>query len=215
MKKTLTMLCLVLLCSAALVAQNGIRTVRTPEKSEMRVPGPMPELNMQGICSNLGTKTDIYNDTAGFTVSGPNSSGGKTQWDAFQIKCYKSGTLYEIDAAVLYSSGGNQVNLSLYSDNNGAVGTLLVGPITVTGLGKAGTCCTLARATLSSTFSITAGTKYWIEADTPTSGTGSDFSGIWYFLPTTPLNSSNTGTGWSSFNGYEQQPAARLLGTIP
>jgi len=216
MKRTLIVVCVVALCSAALVAQNGMRMVRTQEQSQVRVPAAEPDVTLKVIWSNTGVKTHAYNDTVGWAVTGPASSGGKTQFVALPFKPKAASTAYQLQAAVEYGgSGANQVNLSLYSDNNGAPGTLLGGPVTVTGLANTGTCCAFATANLSSTVSLTAGTQYWIVADTPASGTGSDFVGVWDFIPTAPLNSFNNGSGWVSFTGYEQEPTGRVFGTIP
>jgi len=216
MKKTLIILGVVALLSAALIAQNGMRMMKTPEQSGVRVPAAEPDVTLKVIWSNTGIKTDAYNDTEGWSVTGPNSGGGKTQWVALPFKPKAtSSTAYQLQAAIEYASGGNQINLSLYSDNNGAPGTLLGGPVTVTNLASTGTCCSFAVANLASTVTLTGGTQYWIVAETPTSGTGSDFSGIWYFVPLKPLNSFNNGTSWSSFGGYEQDPVGRVFGTIP
>jgi len=215
MKKTLTILCVVALLSVALIAQGGMRMSKTPEQSAVRVPAAEPDVTLKVIWSNTGVKTDAFNDTIGWNVTGPNSSGGKTQWVALPFKPKASSTAYQLQAAIEYASGANQINLSLYSDNSGAPGTLLGGPVTVTNLASTGTCCSFATANLASTVALTGGTQYWIVADTPTSGTGSDFSGIWYFVPLKPLNSFNNGSGWSSFGGYEQDPVGRVWGTIP
>ena len=215
MKKTLTILCVVALLSVALIAQGGMRMSKTPEQSAVRVPAAEPDVTLKVIWSNTGVKTDAFNDTIGWNVTGPNSSGGKTQWVALPFKPKDSSTAYQLQAAIEYASGDNQINLSLYSDNDGAPGTLLGGPVTVTGLAGTGTCCTWATANLSSSVSLTGGTQYWIVANTPTSGTGSDFAGIWYFVPLEPLNSFDSGSGWSSFGGYEQDPVGRVFGTIP
>jgi len=215
MKKTLTILCVVALCSTALIAQNGMRMSKTTEKAAVVVPAAQPDVTLKQLFSNAGTKTHAYTDTVGWAVSGPASSSG-TQFVALPFKVKAASTAYQLQAAVQYKgTGANQVNLSLYSDNSGAPGTLLGGPVTVTSLPNAGTCCTFATANLPSTVSLTAGTQYWIVADTPASGTGSDFVGVWDFVTVAPLNSSNKGSGWVSFTGYEQNPVGRVFGTIP
>ena len=215
MKKTLTIICVVALFSAALLAQNGTRMSRTPEQAGMRAPAADPDNSYKQIWSNAGGKTDSWNDTAGWNVTGPNSSGGKTQWVAMPFKPKQSSTAYQLQAAIEYASGDNQVNLGLYADNDGVPGTLLGGPVTITGLANTGTCCTFAVANLASAVSLTGGAQYWIVATTPTSGTGSDFAGVWYFVNLTPITSFNGGSGWSSASGYEQNPVGRVFGTIP
>src|SRR5450755_1283125 len=103
----------------------------------------------------------------------------------------------QIRAAVQYSgSGVNQVNLSLYSDVSGAPGVLLAGPVTVKNLPTFFTCCELATANIPST-AVTAGTQYWVVADTPSTGTGSDFYGVWAFVPPSKsLVGADLGGGW-------------------
>ena len=123
----------------------------------------------------------------------------------------------QVQVAIQYfGSGANQVNLSIYADSGGVPGTLLAGPVTVTNLPSAGTCCLLAVATFSP-LAITGGTQYWVVADTPLSGTGSDFSGGWAAVikPDLPM-ATNCGScsGWFSFNA-NGLAAGAVVGTIP
>ncbi|MGA7080573.1 MAG: choice-of-anchor R domain-containing protein [Terriglobales bacterium] len=196
MKKTLTLLCFFALCSLTLLAQ-------TLE----------PAVTLKPIYNNLGSsKTDRYDDTRGLAVLGPNSCCG-TQSDAMAFTPKSNSTVYQVQVAVVYNGGANQVNLSLYEDSGGNPGTLLAGPVTVTNLGQQGTCCTLAVANFTPV-AITGGSQYWVVADTPLSGTGSDFNGSWEFaIQTTPPYSVNLGTGWS-FVPSLSELAGKVLGTI-
>ena len=76
-----------------------------------------------------------------------------------------------IRAAISYAGfGANQVNPSLYSDAAGVPGAIPAGPHTLKNLPNDGDCCELATWSLSTSMAVSAGTQYWIVADTPTSG---------------------------------------------
>ena len=65
-----------------------------------------------------------------------------------------------------------------------------------------------------SLLAVTAGTFYWVVADTPLNGIGSDFTGIWNFVvPVIPM-AFNRGSGWFVTNVHEE-PAGEVRGTIP
>ncbi len=56
---------------------------------------------------------------------------------------------------------------------------------------------------------VTAGVQYWIVADTPVSGTGSDFAGVWAFVPPSKnLAGINSGSSWVSFPASIHEPAS-------
>ena len=215
MKKIPIFVLPITLFSMTLFAQNAARVTRTTEKSAIHVPPADPAKGLQTIYTNLGkSKTDLYNDTNGWRVSGP-ASVKKTQYIGMPFTPKSNSHVTEVQVAVQYNgSGANQVNLSLYSDTGGAPGTLLVGPVTITNLPGSGTCCTLTSALFTATV-VTATTQYWVVADTPASGTGSDFLGIWDFVAVTPLQAGDVGAGWLPITGYETEAAGRVLGTIP
>jgi hypothetical protein len=117
-----------------------------------------------------------------------------------------------------YQSGDNQVNLNIYGDSGGVPGTLLAGPVTVTNLPEHATCCTLAVATFTP-IAVTGGTRYWIVANTPLTGTGSDFQGGWSMvvkpdLPMAFMSSPVDQEIWFGVNAAELA-AGEVLGTIP
>ena len=197
MKNILTFVCFLVICNLTLFAQME-----------------EPAVTLKTIYNNLGTsKTDRYDDTRGLAVLGPNSCCG-TQFDAMSFTPRSNSTVYQVQVAVVYNGGANQVNLSLYGDSGDNPGTLLAGPVTVTNLGHQGTCCTLAVANFTPV-AITGGNRYWVVADTPLSGMGSDFNGSWEFaIQTTPPYSINLGTGWS-FQPSLSELAGKVLGTTP
>ena len=217
MKKVLITLGVTALCSFTLFAQTGERyVVRTAEKPQIRVPATEAPAALIKIYSNLGKKTDVYNCCGGFVIWGPTvGGGGSEQFLAMPFTPKSNSTVKQVQAAIQYSSGDNQINLSLYNDVNGAPGTLLAGPVTVTNLPGAWTCCTLAVANFSSGVAVTAGKQYWVTADTPAFGTGSDFVGGWNFIYKTLFFGGNQGSGWYSAYGDEEEPAGAVYGTVP
>ncbi len=218
MKRASLLVCLLVFCSLTLLGQIGKspRSSYTKEKSAIHVPPQETPAALKTIYSNLKSKTDLYNDTRGWVISGPKSGYFFTQFNGMPFTPKSDSTVTQVQVAVQYSGGGaNQVNLSIYTDASGAPGTLLAGPVTVTNAPPTGTCCTLAVANFSPV-AVTGGTQYWVVADTPLTGTGSDFEGVWDYVaePVYP-QASNRGSGWSEVIGSPGESAGKVLGTIP
>ena len=113
-----------------------------------------------------------------------------------------------------YGLGANQVNLSIYGDAGGIPGSLLAGPTTVANLPDAGPCCTLAIANFTP-LPVTGGTRYWVVANAPLTGQGSDFVGVWDWDYKIMLFGGTNGVnGWFGENA-DTLPAGEVLGTIP
>ena len=224
MKTTLStsLLCILTLCGTALLAQEPAtapKTLHTTEKSKVHVPAAAPA-GLVTIYSNLGPSTNTYNDTFGAVVAGPASTAGISFAYALPFTPKSNAHVREVRAAMSYlegTGGANQVNLSIYSDASSVPGTILAGPLTVNNLPAFGTCCALGSATLTTPLPVTAGTRYWIVADTPTTGTGDDFYGVWDFVYPKPfLQASNVGGFlWSPTYGGYQEAAAGVFGTTP
>lgn len=208
------------LCGIALLAQSrpaATRIVQTTEKSSVHTPAVLTP-GLARIYSNLGSSTDAYNDGTGEVVSGPTSIIGFSLFYALPFTPKTDAHVREVKAPLVYNGfGANQVNLSLYSDSDGVPGTILAGPETIKNLPSFGTCCTMASWTLSAPLAVSAGTQYWIVADTPTTGTGSDFYGAWNFVYPTPfVQASNAGgTIWAQQKTGYFQTAAGVFGTTP
>jgi len=216
-KKTLLLLCPLTIFNLTLFAQTGEgpRTARAAEKSTIHVPADDTPAALKKIYGNLGPKTDAYNDTEGLNLSGPTAADGFTQFVAMPFTPKVNASVTQVQVAVQYLSGANQINLSIYTDASGAPGTLLAGPVTVTNLPTFGTCCTLTVANFSPV-AVTAGVRYWVTADTPATGTGSDFEGVWDWVPK-PIypQARNKGKGWVGFDGTPAESAGEVLGTTP
>jgi len=216
LKKTLLSACLLALCNLTLFAQiaERPRTIHTTETSPIHVPPQEVPAALKKIYSNLGTsKTDLYSDAYARVLLGPNSGYGQ-QFLGMPFTPKSNAHVSQVQVAVQYGGyGANQVNLSIYGDSGGVPGTLLAGPVTVTNLPVFGTCCTLAVASFSP-LAVTAGTQYWVVADTPLTGTGSDFVGSWDFSIKFFPTAYNVGGGWTQYDAIEES-AGEVLGTIP
>jgi hypothetical protein len=216
-KKTLLLVYLLPILNLTLFAQTGEgpRTARTTEKSAIHVPAQEVSAALTKIYSNLGVKTDAYNDTEGWSLSGPTAADGFIQFDAMPFTPKVNASVTQVQVAVQYRSGANQINLSIYTDAGGAPATLLAGPVTVTNLPTFGTCCALTVANFSPV-AVTAGVRYWVTADTPSTGTGSDFEGSWNWAakPIYP-QARNKGSNWTALDGTPAESAGEVLGTVP
>jgi hypothetical protein len=208
-----------MLCTTMLFAQakhNG-RMTTTKELSAIHTPSQDEPQALKKIYSNLGkSKTNRFLDTVGWTIAGANAGIGVIQYIGMPFTPKANAHVSQVQVAVEWVQGDNQVNLSLYSDAGGIPGALLAGPVTVTNLGVFGTCCQLAVANFTST-AVNAGTQYWVVADEPTSGAGSNTWGAWAFVPTLfPFAFYNPANGgWLPGNGASSEAAGAVYGTIP
>ena len=210
---------LMMLSSAMLFAQakhNG-RVTTTKEISTVHTAPPDVDQSLKKIYSNLGKKkTDLFLDTNGWTIAGPNSGIGVTQYVGIPFTPRWNSHVTQTQVAVEWVQGDNQVNFSLYTDAGGVPGTLITGPVTVSGLPTFGTCCQLAVANFTPT-AVTRRTQYWVVADEPSSGPGSNTWGAWAFVPTLfPFAFFNpTNGGWLAADGASAEAAGAVYGTIP
>jgi hypothetical protein len=115
-----------------------------------------------------------------------------------------------LQVAVGWISGTKLVDVGLYSDNAGVVGTALATGHS-THLPTFGSCCQLVTVNIAST-AVTAGTQYWIVANSDDTN-GPDLAAVWQ-----SSNDANTGGdvalgGWFTFSN--NLPAAAAKGTVP
>jgi hypothetical protein len=212
--KTILFVCVVALCNLTMYGQTEghPRIMHTKEKSAIHVPPQKAPAGLKKIYSNLGSSTDLYYDESGWSISG--SINTYSEFAAIPFIPKANSHVSQVGAAVHYFSGDNQVNLSIYSDANGVPGALLAGPVTVTNLPEGGTCCALAVANFAP-LAVTGGIQYWVVADTPLTGTGSDFQGEWDTIATVvPISFNVDDSGWSTSNA-NLLPAGAVLGTTP
>jgi len=218
MKKTLICLFVIALSCSLVFGQAKLsgRMTITKEQSAVHTPSQAAPAGLKKIYSNLGKKNDPYLDTNGWTIAGPNAGIGVVQYIGIPFTPKANSHVVETRVAVEWVTGDNQVNLSLHSDNGGIPGAVMAGPVTVTNLGVFGTCCILAIADFPST-AVNAGTQYWIVADEPSSGPGSNTWGAWAFVPTLfPFAFYNPANGgWLPGDGASAEAAGAVYGTIP
>lgn len=166
------------------------------------------------IYSNLGPKTDAFNPAIGFYLLGPKSSFGFSQNTALPFTPANNSTVTIIGVPIQWYNDGSSdfARLSIYSDNGGVPGTLLAGPFPIAP--AAGfTCCTLTLAKVSPGLSVTAGTQYWVVADT---SANSNFDGLWLIKPDAPITGyDQNAAGWFQQIGYDLGAAGEVLGTVP
>ncbi len=217
---------LLALCNVAGFAQTGFAQngtgslmVHAKEKPAVHVPAQEPEAGLKTIYSNLGSsKTDLYDDANGWALLGPNNPHSNDQFVGMPFTPKANAHVSQVRVAVEYGSGANQVNLSIYEDSGGVPGTLLAGPVTVTDLPKLFTCCTLATANFTPV-AVTKGLQYWVVANTPLTGTGSDFNGGWSTVVKPPLRlavmSGENGSGMWFAQNADLLVAGEVLGSTP
>jgi hypothetical protein len=216
-KTVVPLVCLLALCHLSLFAQTS-ESQPTAEQSAMPAPPEEAPATLTTIYSNLGTsQTHLYDDTSGFPIMGADFINGP-QFTAMPFTPKSDSHVSQVQVAVEYSPGSltHEVNLSIYGSTEGVPGTLLAGPVTVTNLPAAKTCCTLAVANFTS-LAVTHGTQYWVVADTPPSGTGAGFMGVWdgVLIASTVVGFDDENQGWTKTTNNAFDAAGEVLGTVP
>jgi len=218
-KKLFLLAALLIMCGVNLFSQRTEypQMLHHQETFSVHVPAEESPQTLKTIYSSLGTDpNNLYNYLDTWLVSGPNSLIGIADFIAMRFTPASSSHVSEVRVAVLYEGlGANQVNLSIHADNSGHPGKIIAGPVTVTRLPKGLTCCGLAIADFPS-LAVKGGVQYWVVADTPKTGRGSDFVGEWAgsVSPVLLLSGNAAQTGWVNVNG-NGLPAGQVLGTIP
>jgi len=164
---------------------------------------PQHESGTKTLFSNIGVKypKGEYFCCFGDTVSGANSVVGSQSWVAAQFGSLDDATVTEIDVAVEWASGTNEIEIGLYTDKDGIPDKLLKN-FKVTGLQGVSGCCGLAVAKDKKGIAIKGGRAYWVAVTTPVA----DTFAVWadnstdqiYGLPI----AENSGSGWQ-YAGYQ------------
>lgn len=177
LKRALTCLFVLTLASGVLLAQSSDLKVAHTTHSGPITPSAKPSPKLTTIFSNLGpTSTNAYNDTTGYYVLGPdNSVGLPEQGIGVPFIPAANAHVEQLQVAVGWESGTSLVNVGLYSDNAGVIGTLLSTGHAST-IPVFGTCCQLVTVNIKST-AVTAGTQYWIVV-TSDDTKAPDFTGV-------------------------------------
>ena len=180
--------------------------------------GKAPDSTDVVIFSNLGpTPNKLYNSFAGgIYVAGNSAFDTSEVWRGISFTAKRDFHAITLSAAVGYVVGTKMMNLGIYSDNGGTVGTLLPGGQGSTSeIPAFGQCCGLAQVTLPGTgVALAAGTRYWLVAS-PDDVNAPDFEGLWQgsnFAANAYTEPENF-TNWTSVTGAWL--AAEVSGTSP
>jgi hypothetical protein len=210
LKRALSGLVFLTLASGVLLAQTPkiAHTVHTGAIQPMQKPSASSTV----IYSNIGpSASDAYNDTTGYYVLGPDNSVGLSEQAIGQPFTPKtSAHVTDLLVAVQWISGTKLVNVGLYSDSGGTVGTWLAGGES-SAIPVFGSCCHVVDVAISST-AITGGQQYWIVASSDDTN-GPDFTGVYDASNLANIAGDVGQEGWFSFT--TNTPAAAARGTIP
>jgi hypothetical protein len=168
------------------------------------------------IFTNLGSATDRYLASAfnGSVVAGRDSTSQPEIWQALPFTPRRDVHATTLAAAIGWISGTRKVDLSLYSDSGGTVGTPLPGAQgSTTDIPDAGACCEVARVKFAQPVALSSGVQYWCVASPDE--TAEDFTGLWQhsILAVRAYNQPEFFTGWTSVSG--DWLAAEIRGTNP
>jgi hypothetical protein len=197
---TRTLLCLVMLTltCATLFAQNQrLPSIEITVASGVIHPNVRNDAGLKTIYSNLGSKTDTYDDSGGWIVSGPASGDGQ-EWVAMPFTPKANATVTQIQIAVQHNPArGNAegFNLVLAADSAGLPGKSLHSWDRKT-VPQFGTCCQLDTVKYAKGIKVKKGKQYWVVAQTDSKST--DTWDAWDFTwnESTGNQALNKGSGW-------------------
>jgi len=212
LKRALSGLFFLTFSSGVLLAQEaGLKVAHTvhtgPRVAMQKTPSAL-----KVIYSNIGPNaSNAYNDTTGYYILGPNNSVGLSEQAIGQPFTPRTAShVSELLVGVQWISGTKLVNVGLYSDSGGTIGTLLASAQS-SAIPTFGTCCQVVDVTIPST-AVSGGTQYWIVA-WPDDTNAPDFTGVFVASNLANIAGDVGDTGWFSFT--TNTPAAAAKGTIP
>jgi hypothetical protein len=208
-----------ILLSANLAAQNKHLAPRiaAARPSGVVVPAQAPVDGMTKIYSNLGSRTDTYDDSVGYALSGPDNfhQNGRA-YMAVPFTPAVDSTAKAVLIALSYNGEGTDAAVvGIFSDANGLPGK----PLKLWGTGNFpvfGTCCKLVVLQDATGVPLTGGTQYWIAA-----GTGAKSKAAIYEWDFTWNDSSGTVAFLNGFTDdqwladYDNLTAFAVYGTTP
>jgi len=212
LKRALSVLFVLTLTSGVLLAQSsGLKVAHTVHSGAI-TPMQKTPATQKVIFSNLGpTTTNAYNDTTGYYILGPtNSVGLSEQAIGVPFTPKSSAHITNLYVAVGWISGTKLVNVGLYSDNAGTVGTVLA-TAQSSAIPAFGACCQVVGVSIPST-AVTEGTQYWIVASSDDTN-APDFTGVFDASNLANIAGDVGLAGWFSFT--TNTPAAAAKGTVP
>jgi hypothetical protein len=209
---------LALACGSLAAEQARAPQMSVTKASPVVRKAEAPPAALKKIFSNLGSKTDAYDDTQGYLVEGPtNPTTGEYQWIADPFTPKKNSTVTEIQIALVYEGAGtNNAEVALYSDAAGLPGKALA-HWNVKNLPASGTCCTLIKVTSKKGVKIKKGKQYWVVGMTDKASTTA--YAAWDFVwndavgPIAFIGTATSGV-WTSYTAGSTQAFA-VYGTTP
>jgi hypothetical protein len=218
-KKILLVTLLLTLCSVAVFAADSRAQspqVAVTKASPVIHPMSSPPAGLKKIYSNLGSKTDAYDASNGYFVSGPdNAFNGQMQDIAIPFTPKKNSTVTQVKLPLqYYGSGFNGALVAVYNDAAGVPGKLLAKK-ELKNFGNFGDgCCKLAIWKLTKGVKVKKGKQYWVVGTTDKKS--HDSINTWDFVFDDAAGDfafQQDGGGWIMYNG--SLPAGAVYGTIP
>lgn len=187
-----------------------------PKANPLKEQPKSPQSNLV-IFTNLSTLPgERYLYGPGLLITGNNVSSQPEVWEALPFTPNKDVHVTSVSAAIAYLSGTKLVNIGIYSDEGGTVGTLLPdAQASSTDIPTDGDCCGLTKVTFSGAgVALAANTQYWLVAS-PDDVNGADFYGVWQqsSLAVAAYEQPEKFINWTSFSGLWL--AAEIRGTTP
>lgn len=123
--------------------------------------GSLPAMAQTTFFTDLGTGTNVYNGSTGWTVSGTGTIG--TSFTAANLfTSLATGAVSQIDLGVGYAGGTNAFFAAVFTDNNGLPGTQLYRIDNLSSSQTFGGCCGLVTITGITGLDLTAGQQYFV-----------------------------------------------------
>jgi len=170
---------------------------------------------LKTIFTDLGGKTNAYDNTDGWLILGPSSAFGEEQWIGFPFTPKKASTATEIKAALGYfESGTNGVLVSIYTNKSGVPGKAIVSKAVTNMKNYTDPCCD-AMKTVALKKTKLAKKEYWVVVGTNKAQLTAE--GVWFFATGDPdgnqAYSFDGGTSWAT--EQVEESAFGVFGTIP
>ncbi len=185
----------ILVCVAGLVLVSVMAMAATKHGV---APSPV---GLATIYSNLGPPTDLYTADQDWNVTGSGSPLGAEYWLAMPFRTKQAHIVKQIDVAVGYVTGTNQIVVGLAADKGGLPGKTLHA-WTYKNMYSLGTCCTLDTVKYAPGVKLAKG-RYWVTVTTNAKDT--DLWGGWNFtynLAEGAFATQPDGGGWQAQHSY-------------
>jgi hypothetical protein len=181
----------------------------------------LPAMAQTTFFSDLGTGSNVYNPSEGWTVSGTGTIG--TSFTAAnEFMAGATGSVSQIDVAVGYAGGENSFFVALYTASGSQPGTLLDQWNNLSSSTTFGQCCGLVSITGISGLSLTAGQDYFLVVG-PTNLTATTFeawnwnsqgvNGLDLYATSGCSNGTGNGCNWNSNGTGNPLGAFDVLGS--